>query len=201
MNHYEILGVGRQATAAEIRQAYLRLAREKHPDRFPDPAAKQQAQDQFKLMTEAFNTLTNERTRREYDAELDRPAPRSPGEMAEDAYSRGVQALEAGAAAEAAGILRVATHYAPDDARCHAALGRALSRVPGSGRDAVASLERAIELDPRRAEFQALLAEVFLTQGMKLRARRVIEDAQRADPGNREVARVAGLVRAAGDGK
>ena len=34
----------RTATAAEVRQAYLRLAREKHPDRFADPAEKARAQ-------------------------------------------------------------------------------------------------------------------------------------------------------------
>ena len=39
-SYYEILGIPRTATSAEVRQAYARLARERHPDRFTDPAEK-----------------------------------------------------------------------------------------------------------------------------------------------------------------
>ena len=73
-DYYAILGVPRTATAAEIRQAYARSAREQHPDRFADPAQKEQAQEFFKDITAAFNTLSNEKSRREYDAEPGAPA-------------------------------------------------------------------------------------------------------------------------------
>ena len=56
-DYYELLGVAPSASAAEVRQAYVRLAREKHPDRFPDPAEKQRAQSAFQDITTAFNTL------------------------------------------------------------------------------------------------------------------------------------------------
>ena len=44
---YEILGVARTVSSAEIRKAYATIAREKHPDRFNDPADKAKAQELF----------------------------------------------------------------------------------------------------------------------------------------------------------
>ena len=87
-DYYQILGVSRTAGASEIRQAYLRLARERHPDRFTDPAEKERAQAFFRDLTTAFNTLQNQNTRREYDAESERPRPVGPEEIAKDAFER-----------------------------------------------------------------------------------------------------------------
>ena len=66
---YEILGIPTTASAADVRQAYVRLAKERHPDRFPDPQEKEKAQSFFQDLTTAFNTLFNEGRRREYDQE------------------------------------------------------------------------------------------------------------------------------------
>ena len=42
-NYYEIIGVPRTASAAEVRSAYSKLARERHPDRFADTVEKARA--------------------------------------------------------------------------------------------------------------------------------------------------------------
>ncbi len=181
-NYYELLGVGRTATTAEVRQAYLRLAREKHPDRFSDPAEKARAQRSFQDLTTAFNTLQNESSRREYDAEVERPKPVSPAEIAQEAYARGLQMLEAGQLQDAVTALHAAVHHAPNEARYHAVLGRALGRHPPAAREAIQALERAVQLAPGSASFHAELAALFLKQGLRLRAQKAVEQALRIDP-------------------
>ncbi len=89
-SYYELLGVAKTASVADIRKAYAGLAREKHPDRFPDPQQKSRAQQSFQAITAAFNALTNEKSRAEYDKTLEAPSrPPIPEEIARDAFERG----------------------------------------------------------------------------------------------------------------
>ena len=189
-----MLGVSRQASAAEIRSAYAKLAREKHPDRFLDPAEKQRAHALFSELTTAFNTLANERTRNEYEAQLAKPKLTSPEEIAGDAYARGLQAFEARQYAEAVELFRSAVYHGPADARYHAALGRALGRTPQGSREAIQHAEKAVELQPQQAAFHALLAELYHQQGLRIRARKVVDAALRLAPQDPNVKRVASLI-------
>ena len=189
-DYYSILGVPRAAASADIRQAYARLAREKHPDRFTDPAERARAHELFREMTTAFNTLSNEKSRREYDASLERPSPQGPEEIARDAYERGVTQLAQGRLEEAVELLRSAVHHAGQHARHHAALAAALARDPQTMREAIMAADRAAQLEPAVASHQVLLAELLLRQGLKLRARRAAEGALRLSPADSRARRV-----------
>jgi curved DNA-binding protein CbpA len=196
-DYYEILGVAKTAGAGEIRQAYLKLARERHPDRFTDPAEKEKAQAFFKDLTTAFNTLFNEGSRREYDQSLERPKPKGPEEIARDAHER-AQALadQGGGAEEILTLLRSAVHYQPNEGRYHFSLGRFLAKRTTYAREAVQSLERAVQLSPQMAAFHAELALALHKQGLKLRAQRAVEQALRLAPRDPQVQKVAALVNA-----
>ncbi|CAN5907876.1 molecular chaperone DnaJ [soil metagenome] len=63
-DYYEILGVSREATDAEVRKAYRRLARDHHPDANPEDTG---AEDRFKELTEAYEVLSNTKARQAYD--------------------------------------------------------------------------------------------------------------------------------------
>ncbi|MET0989190.1 MAG: DnaJ domain-containing protein, partial [Glaciihabitans sp.] len=62
-DHYEVLGVERDASPDQIKKAYRRLARELHPDVNPDP----DASDKFKLVTHAYDVLSDPQQRQQYD--------------------------------------------------------------------------------------------------------------------------------------
>lgn len=67
---YVVLGVGRQASAAEIVHAYRRLARLTHPDSSSAAAASSAA---FRAVSDAYETLRDPRRRAAYDRS--NPAP------------------------------------------------------------------------------------------------------------------------------
>ena len=197
-SYYEILGVSKTASAAEVRQAYVRLAKERHPDRFTDPAEKAKAHEFFKEVTTAFNTLSNDRRRQEYDQELLKPRAAAPEEIARNAFETGVAKIKARDFHEAVQQLRVAVRLAPQEARYHAALCTALSQNPHWVREAMESIEIAIRLDPGRPAYQVTLARLLQGQGLNLRARKAAEASLRLAPNDPEVARVAAEVGLAG---
>jgi molecular chaperone DnaJ len=61
---YSILGVPRTATADEIKKAYRKLAMQHHPDKNP---GNKKAEEKFKEITEAYETLSDEQKRKTYD--------------------------------------------------------------------------------------------------------------------------------------
>ena len=62
---YKILGVSQDASAAEIKKAYRKKAKELHPDRHPGDA---KAEERFKEVGEAYSILSDAEHRKQYDA-------------------------------------------------------------------------------------------------------------------------------------
>jgi molecular chaperone DnaJ len=62
-DYYEVLGVDKNATGAELKKAYKKLAMKYHPDRNPGP----DGEEKFKEATEAYEVLSNDEKKRAYD--------------------------------------------------------------------------------------------------------------------------------------
>ena len=76
-SYYDILGVPKAASEADIRKAYRRLARQYHPDVNPNNA---ESEAKFKEVNEAYQVLSDPEIRKKYDVygrevEVRRPLP------------------------------------------------------------------------------------------------------------------------------
>lgn len=63
-DYYAELGVPKTATTAEIKKTYRKLARDLHPDKNP---GNQQAEEKFKSVSEAYDVLSDDKRRKDYD--------------------------------------------------------------------------------------------------------------------------------------
>ncbi len=68
-NYYEVLGVSRDASKDQLKKAYRKLARKYHPDVSKEADAESRMQE----LNVAYDTLSNDEKKKEYDFQLDHP--------------------------------------------------------------------------------------------------------------------------------
>lgn len=85
-DHYATLGISGSASTDEVRQRYRFLAQAYHPDKFPDPRHKDEAEKAFKEVQEAYRILSDPGRRAAYD--LSKRTGTPPGPSAEDGPRR-----------------------------------------------------------------------------------------------------------------
>ncbi len=76
-NYYRILGVTQKTSKADIKKQYRELAKKYHPD---TNSGSKQAEDKFKIISEAYETLSNAKKRKDYDRQrsYQKKAPHRP---------------------------------------------------------------------------------------------------------------------------
>ncbi|KAL5357973.1 hypothetical protein BJX96DRAFT_163436 [Aspergillus floccosus] len=70
INPYAVLGVAKDATLADIKSAHRKLVLKCHPDKIKDESQREQAQDEFQKVQQAYELLSDETRRTKYDQKV-----------------------------------------------------------------------------------------------------------------------------------
>jgi curved DNA-binding protein CbpA len=172
---YATLGVPRNATANQIRERFLDLTREMHPDRFQG-SDKEDAEQAFQEITQAFNVLSDPSRRREHDIELSRPkaqqgAPDTQQEAAKAYLQRGVRAYKAKNFPEAADAFDRATKAEPHNSKAWHYLALACSQNRKWYSRAMVAAARACELEPMKASYLKVAGRIHAQAGAQEKAK------------------------------
>lgn len=181
-NYYDVLAVGKDASQTQIRERFLQLARQRHPDRFHNEE-KARAETEFQAITEAFNVLSNPQRRRQHDLELTQPMMETRAvdvtQLARVYLHRGIKAYREGNFLAAAESFDRATKEDPRNAQAWLYLAQACSRQPRWILRATRAIAKACELEPMNVEFHKLAGRLFMEAQMPLRAERHFQNALR----------------------
>jgi DnaJ-class molecular chaperone len=183
IDYYGLLGVGKDASEAEIRERFRAIARESHPDRAPRDR-KAEAESKFQVLTEALNVLTSPEKRRAYDFDRAASASAPPNEgdaIAQNYVNQGIAAFKDRKYTEAAGNFQLAAHRDPKDVKAQHYLGLASSRA-GDMRAAVKAIENAIALEPHNGALLRDAGAIFRQAGLLTKAEKAYQEALRWDP-------------------
>ncbi len=188
-NPYELLEVSPTATAEEIKTAYLRLAKQWHPDRFSG-AEKAQAEQRFRDLNEAY-TMVKDPVRRgavpppSAAAPKDTPpAPAPLDRTAKDWYAEAKTAFDQNDTGRALALVQYAIRQDGRQASFFVLQGQTLERM-GDPRKALKSFETAMGFDPKDAETLIRMADIYAAEGMKARAEASLQAAKRIAPNHR----------------
>jgi len=178
-SYYDVLGVSRDASDADVRVKFRLLAREGHPDRFRDVAQKKTAEEHFQLLTEAMNVLTNPARRKAHDTELEknRPLSQDPAGIARVYLAMGVKAYREGNFPDAITQFDLAVRHYDKDAKAFHYLGLSCMKVVGQVRRGVDAIEAAIKLDGNNALFHRDAGKLYVMAGLNAKAERHLEQA------------------------
>lgn len=163
-DHYEVLGISRTASDAEVRAAYRKVAAKHHPDRSSAP----ESRELFLAATAAFEVLSDAHRRRGYDLDLLASARKAAeAQLRSQQASRAKRPAQTPPTVSAAEVARVSLLF-------------------GQGRysEAEELARKLVARDPRQPIPYAVLGDVARMRGKRVEAQRMYAYAVQFDPAN-----------------
>lgn len=179
VNFYDLLGVDQGADAARIKESYFNYSKKYHPDRIlaaPDSTVKLRANEVFAEINRAFETLSNENKKQDYDAQ----SMRQKQGLHEDGGNRTRKARSSYLKAnglfkkkhyyEASSLMEDAIQADPNKASYHLLLGLCHSKLPATKHKAERHLKKAADLEPWNADHMFALGELYKSENLMKKA-------------------------------
>jgi curved DNA-binding protein CbpA len=191
MDYYELFNLKNNASFSEIKEVYYQYAKKFHPDRLgesPDPELREKANFVFAQINKAFEVLSNEEKRREYDTkgykEIQDKDKVSENliEKANIYYRKAKTLYSQQRFREAASLLEETVRNDPNKPAYYLLLGLSQSYIPNLRRVAEKNFQKVIEMEPWNAEPYAALGLLFYSEKLEKRAENFFRKALAIDP-------------------
>lgn len=188
LNYYQIMDVAEDASSEEVKKNYFRLARKFHPDLFSrtlPPETVQKIDAVFDHITKAYQTLSEEKKKEEYDKKLSAPLGDKRKNLAKEAEKRfrqGKTLFDQGRYEEALVFLEQSVRLTTDIARYYMLLAMTQAKLQIYRKEAEKNFIRATKLEPWNAEAFVGLGILYKKEGLFIKAKKQFERALQIDP-------------------
>ena len=209
--YYDFLDIDPKADAAEIKRTYFAFAKKFHPDKYRsyDPDTQRRVQNAFTELSQAHETLKEEKSRELYDFRVrkqlanrnERERSTAVGnasfqvDQAAESFEQGFNLLMDEEIEAALPFLARAAAYAPKNPKYHAYYGKALGYNESKRHKAESEMQQAIKLEPNNPLFRILLAQFFIDYGLLKRAEGELSRLLAIFPSNREARDLLATIR------
>jgi len=199
MDYYQILNISKNASPYQVKTAYFRLARKYHPDCFdPDLPSdiKSKIKDVFDHIAKAYNTLSDEEKKKDYDSKKDISPELSRIELEKKAdikYRQGRTLYNQERYEEALIVLEEAVRLRKNKGVYFLLLAMAESKVPPFHKKAEDDLRKAVKLEPLNPECHVGLGTYYKEEGLLVKARKQFRKALEIDPEHKIALKELGL--------
>jgi len=187
-NYYQILNVPKTSNGDDIKKAYFNLARRFHPDRFDrevQAAYRDQIDEVFHGITNAYRTLINKEKRKAYDAGAGAAHPDEPQDLLKRAdikFRQGKTLYGQERYDDAVVLLEEAVRLRKNKGDFYLLLAMAESKIPAYRKKAEEDFLKAISLESWNPEGYVGLGFLYKNEGLLTKASRQFQKALETDP-------------------
>ncbi|MFC1654344.1 response regulator [Myxococcota bacterium] len=213
-DYFEVLGVSKNASRAEIKKAYFSLAKQYHPDRLYATASSEirnLADEIFNFISAAHDILSDDARREQYMEELSSGTKRDVSSevsnilSAEGCFQKGEIALRKRDYSQARDLFEEACKLCPEEGEFHAFLGWAVFQSDPKAEEAVRTardqLNQAISLNPKVDKAYLFLGYIYKAMNYREMAESEFEKAIQVNPDCTEALRELRLISMRRKGK